>query len=95
MVHGRMVRHYGTKAKIMLPIIKILIQCIDHGLEMFFIAQEIRIAGINKNGFDIVLFDIAGIRFLDIEQVFIRNGLLIERFRFLIFACSFCTGACR
>ena len=44
---------------------------------MFFITQEISIAGVNKNGFDIVLFDVAGIGFLYMEEVFIPNSLFV------------------
>src|SRR6187200_1324779 len=44
---------------------------------MFFVVQEIGIAGINKQRFYIMLFDILCIGFLEIEQVLIRNRLLV------------------
>lgn len=62
----------------MLPVVVFLIQRIEDDLQVLFIAQEIGIAGIYKQGFDIVLLDIVGIGFLDIEQIIIRDILLIR-----------------
>src|SRR5450631_359762 len=55
----------------------IFFQGIEDDLEMFFSSQEIRIGRINKKRFDAVLLDIAGIGFLQVKQVIVRNGLLI------------------
>ncbi len=66
----------------MLSFSQIHFKRIGYHFQVFIVAKKICIAGINKNGFDIVLFDITGIGFLDIEQVFIRNGLLIRAVSF-------------
>ena len=61
----------------MLAIIVVFFQGIEYYLQMFFIAEEIGISGIDKKCFYIVLFDIMRIGFLDIEEVFIRDILFI------------------
>ena len=57
----------------MLPIIIIMFQGIDDRLQMLFITKKVRIGGIHKKRFDIVLFDIMSIRLLQVKQVFIGN----------------------
>ena len=76
----------------MLPNIIIFIQCIQYHLQMFFITQEIGIAGVDENGFDIVLFDIAGIGFLYAEQVFIGYGLFVLAIPFFDVGLQFIHG---
>lgn len=48
----------------------------DH-LEMFFIAKKVGIGSIYKKRFDIMLFDVMGIGFLDAEQVIVGDILLV------------------
>ena len=68
--------------KIMLPFLIIPFQRIQNYLQMFLITQKIRLARINKQRLQILLFNVAGVRFLDVEQIFIRNVLLVRPFSF-------------
>ena len=61
----------------MLAFVQILFQGIQDHLQMLFIPQEIGIADVHEYGLDIVLPDIMGIGLLDIEQVFVRDGLFV------------------
>lgn len=61
----------------MLPSFIFFSQCFNDHLEMFFIAQKIGIGSIHKKRFDIMLFDVMGIGFLDAEQVIVRDILFI------------------
>ena len=60
----------------------IFFQCIQYNLEVLPVAQEISIAGINKNSFYIMLFDIIRVSFLDIKKVLIRDVLLVGTISF-------------
>ena len=51
----------------MLPLFIIFFQCIQDHLEVFFVAKKVSIRGIYKKGFDIVLFNIMRVGFLDIK----------------------------
>ena len=62
----------------MLPFLVIFFQCIQHYLQMFFIAQEVGIGSIYEKGLDVVLPYVMRISLLNVEQVFIRNVLLIR-----------------
>ena len=66
----------------MLPVIIIFFQCGDDHLQVFFIGKKIGIARIHKKGFDIMLFDIVRIGFLQIEQVFVGDLLLVSSLAF-------------
>lgn len=70
------------QGKEVLPIVIILFQGINDGLKVFGVAKKISIACIHHNGFDIVLPDIVGVGLLDIEQVIIRDLLLIRAVSF-------------
>ena len=48
----------------MLPVFIFFVQCINDNFQVLIITQEIGIAGIHIQGFDIVLLDILGIGFL-------------------------------
>ena len=61
----------------MLPFSIIFIQCVYDGIQMGFISQEIGMGSIYKECFDIMLFNISRIGFLQAEQVIIRDGLFI------------------
>src|SRR6185369_8775758 len=61
----------------MLTFIVFLIKRVINYLQMFFISQEISIAGIHKKCFQIMVLYIIGISFLDIEKIFIRDILFI------------------
>jgi hypothetical protein len=67
----------------MLTGFKIYFQGIKDNPEMFFVSEEVRIARINKKCFNVMLPDIAGIGFLKVEQVIIRDGLFIRTVSFL------------
>ena len=71
------VRDILRQRNIVLPVLIVFIQCIDDHLQMFFIAYEVRIAGIYKKCFYIMLLDILGISFLQAEEVAAVNSLLI------------------
>ena len=62
----------------MLSMVIVFFQCVNNGLQMFWIAKKVRIARIHKNGFNVVLADIMGIGLLNVEQVIIGNFLLIR-----------------
>src|SRR5580765_4605790 len=49
---------------------------------MLFITQKISIGCINKNSFDVMLFDIMSIRFLYTEQILIGNILFVRSITF-------------
>lgn len=59
----------------MLAFAVIFFQCIEHYLEMAFVAQEIGIRSVYYQGFEVVLFDVIGIGKLQGEQVVVGNGL--------------------
>ena len=62
----------------MLSVFIFFVKGIIYYLEVFFISQEISITGIYKKCFDIVLFDIMRIGFLDIEQIFVLYILFVS-----------------
>ena len=62
----------------MLPLIIILVKRIDDHLKVFGIAQEIGIAGIDEQGFYVMLFYIVRIGLLNIQQVFVGNMLFVR-----------------
>ena len=62
----------------MLSALIIFLERIGNHLEMFFIAQKIGIARIDKQRFDIVLFDVVRISLLDIKEVFVLDLLLVR-----------------
>ena len=66
----------------MLPLFNVVFKRIDYYLQVFFIIQEISIQSIHKNCFYIMLSDIACIGFLYIEQIFVRDILLIYTIAF-------------
>ena len=66
----------------MLPALILFFQRICNYLEVFFIAQEIGIAGIYKQRFYVVLFYIIGIGLLYIEKLLILYSLLIRTISF-------------
>jgi hypothetical protein len=55
----------------MLSLLEIFLQCIRDYLQMSGITDEIGIGSINENSGDIMLFDIARISLLQVEQVFV------------------------
>ena len=61
----------------MLSVIVIFFERIQDYLEVFFIIDEIGIAGIHEQGLDIVLLDIMRVGFLQIEQVIITDILFV------------------
>src|SRR5690242_4760855 len=76
----------------MLPVIIIFFKRITDHLQMFFIAEKICIAGINKQCFYIVLAYIIRIGFLDIEKIVIRYILLISTVAFFDVCLKLCYG---
>ena len=61
----------------------IFFQCIQYNLEMFFIAKKVSVGCVYKQGFDAMLFDVAGIGFLKFKEVIVRNGLLVGTVSFV------------
>jgi hypothetical protein len=63
--------------KIMLSRFIIFFKGFKNGLQMLFVSKKICIAGINKQRFNVVLFDVLCISFLQVQQVIIGNILFI------------------
>ena len=61
----------------MLPYFIVFVQRIDDHLQVLFVGQKIRIGRIHKNRFQVVLLDVVRVGFLDAEQVFVRDALLV------------------
>ena len=61
----------------MLPIFIFFVECVNNNFQVLFITQEIGIACIHIQRFNIVLFYILGIGFLQGEQVIVWNRLFI------------------
>ena len=76
----------------MLPFSQIHFQRIGHYFQVFVVAKEICIVRINKNGFYIVLFNVVGIGFLYVEQVFIANRLFVTAVAFFYVLLQFVDG---
>ncbi len=66
----------------MLPLLVIHIQRSNNNLHVFFFSEKIGIGSIHKKGFQVVMLDVAGISFLDTEEVFIGNILLVRTVSF-------------
>ena len=66
----------------MLAVIVFLFKRVQNDLDMFVVAQEIRVAGIDHQGFYIVLFDVLRVGKLQVEQVVIGYGLFIRTVAF-------------
>ena len=62
----------------MLAVFVLFVECIDNTVQMLFVAQKIGIAGIYKQRFNIVLFNVIGIGFLNVEQVLVGDGLFVH-----------------
>ena len=65
------------QCKIMLAWFIIVAECINDHLQVFGIAQKIRIASVYDECFDIVLFDVLSISLLYVEQVLVGDRLFI------------------
>ena len=61
----------------MLSFPQVSFQGIQHHPEVPLVTQEVGVAHIYKDSTDIVLPDIMSIGLLDIEQIFVGNGLFI------------------
>lgn len=61
----------------MLTIGVVLIQRINNGMQVIFIAQEVGFGYIHKQGLYIMLFDIVRIGFLYTEKIFVRYILFV------------------
>lgn len=76
----------------MLSVLYFFIQRIYYYLQVFGISKKIGITCINEYSSDIVLFDIACVGFLQVEQVFIRNVLFIWSVSFANILLQFLNG---
>lgn len=76
----------------MLTVVVIFFQRIYHRFDMDGIAEEVRIRDVNEQGFEIMLFDIVGIGFLDGEQVIVRDHLFVGAVSFLYILLQFVNG---
>lgn len=76
----------------MLPIIVFFIQCINYGLQVFFIAQKIGMGCINKKGFDVMLFYVVGIGLLQVKKIFVLNILFVRAVAFFYIHLQFMYG---
>src|ERR1700712_1362619 len=70
------------KGKIMLPFRIVPLQSVDDHPQVCFVAKEVGVRSVDKNGPDIMLFYIIGICFLDAEQIIVRDILLIRAVAF-------------
>ena len=59
----------------MLPVIVLSIERIHNRFDVFLVTQEIGLGSVDKTGFDIVLFDLLDVSFLERKEVFPGNGL--------------------
>ena len=55
----------------------IFVQRIENNPKVLFISQEVCIGCVNKKRLDVVLTDIIGVGFLDIEKILVFYGLFI------------------
>ena len=76
----------------MLPVLIFFIQCIHDDLQVQGIIQEICIGSIYEKGFNIMLFDILRVCFLESKQIFGVDGLLIGAVAFFYVSRLFTYG---
>jgi hypothetical protein len=62
----------------MLPILIFFFKGIQDGVQVLWIADEISIAGINKQRFHVVLFDVMRIGLLDIVEIIVLDILFVR-----------------
>ncbi len=65
------------QAYIMISLRIIFIERINYCLQVLLIPKKIGLGSINKQGFNIVLFDVIRISFLYAEKIIVRNFLFV------------------
>ena len=76
----------------MLPIPIFFFKCIQDGVKVFGITYKICIAGVNKQRFHVVLFDVMRIGLLNIIEIIVLDILLIRTVPFLDVFLQFAHG---
>lgn len=66
----------------MLPVVVFLVERIHDGFQMQFIVDEIGLGSIYKQRFDVVLFDVLGVGFLQGEEIIVGDVLLVTAVAF-------------
>jgi hypothetical protein len=76
----------------MLPIPIFFFKRLQDGIKVFGIAGEIGIAGVNKQRFHVVLFDLMGIGLLNIVEIIVLDILLVRPIPFFDVFLQFAHG---
>jgi hypothetical protein len=66
--------------EIMLAALIVAFQCVEDGLQVFLVAEEVRVRGVHEERLYIMLPDVLGIGLLYAEQVFLGDILFIGSF---------------
>lgn len=53
------------------------LECVEDDLQMSGVVEEIGVADVYEEGVDIVLPDVVGIGFLNVEEIIVRDGLFV------------------